>query len=261
MPIEITIFAGRREATTQFVLTILLTFYYVKRWVPPRLAILAAIVFAALAIPATGTYRMIAAAGAWSYLPEVDLVGNFQNFVNTESSLELRNGAMMIEATKESGSYEWGTAYWDQMVFRFVPAQLVGTWAKQAMMFHTAEERAAEDEMNQRFVFQIDPGSTLTGMGDVFRQFGYFGCLFFAVMGIGFRNLYAASLKPNAAFAQIFYICIATSAMRAVTHQTVDFLPGVTYNLIFLGLLMLIARKKAAPARRRGSLKPALRTV
>jgi hypothetical protein len=37
-----------------------------------------------------------------------------------------------------------------------------------------------------------------------------------------------------------------TSAMRAITHQTLDFLPGFLYNVIFLGALMWYARDRTA---------------
>lgn len=264
LPIEITIFAGRREATTQFVLTIFLTIFYTRRWVPPRLVIVAGIVFATLAIPATGTYRTIVSLGAWNYLPQFDLVENFTTFVNSESStLELRNGAMLIESTRRGGSYEYGSAYWDQMVFRFMPAQIIGARAKQALMFHTLEERTAEEEMAQHLGFQVDTGSTMTGMGDVFRQFGFAGCVFFALVAVLFRNLYSASLKPGSTFAQLLYISIATTSMRAITHQTVDFLPGLTYNAVFLGLLTLFAhegrRRRPVIQRHSHTYQPLLR--
>ena len=35
---------------------------------------------------------------------------------------------------------------------------------------------------------------------------------------------------------------VTTSAMRAVTHWTLDFLPGVLYHAVFLGLGFLYAR-------------------
>ncbi len=240
LPIQASIFAGRREGTVLFALTILMTLYYQKRMMPPRLAIAGSIVFAALAIPATGTYRGLASQQNWEEIRQLDLVGNFQKFLTEESILELRNAAVVIEATADSGSFDFGTGYWDQLVFRFVPAQLLGQGFKEGLMFHSPDER--EDEVAKQSYY-IPPGSTVTGMADSFEQFGYLGCLFFLLLAVLFKNLWVASLKPGAVLAQVFYTQISTSAMRAVTHQTVDFLPGFFYNAIFLGLAFLYARQ------------------
>ena len=54
----------------------------------------------------------------------MDLVGGFKRFVSEESTLELRNGAAVIESTRQTGNYEFGKGYWNTIVFRFVPAQI-----------------------------------------------------------------------------------------------------------------------------------------
>jgi hypothetical protein len=248
-PIETSLFAGRREATVMFLMTLTLTLYYQRGIKPPRPAIMLFAIFAMLAIPATGTYRGLAAERDWQGVSQINLVDNFKNFMNQESILELRNAAVLIEATRRSGSYQYGEGYWDQLVFRFVPAQIFGKGFKDGLMFHPSDE-PTQNELS-KLGYEVPGGSTITGMGDSFQQLGWFGCLFFAGMGLLFKTLFRASRQTNAIFAQLFYIQIATSAMRAVTHQTLDFLPGVIYNVIFLGLLFLYARDSAPPAGKR----------
>jgi hypothetical protein len=240
IPLQAAIFSGRRENTVQFVLTLALTLYYQKKIKPPRLAIILSVMFAMLAIPATGTYRSIAAERDWSEVKQIDLVGNFERYLNSESILELRNAALIIEVTRVSDDYEYGAGYWDQLVFRFVPAQLLGKGFKDSLMFKSSDERVQNELSN--LGYDLPGGSTVTGMADSFQQFSWFGCLFFAALGLLFKTLFRATLQPNATFAQLFYILIGTSAMRAVTHQTIDFLPGLVYYIIFLGLLFLYAR-------------------
>lgn len=252
-PIEAAIFSGRRENTAQLILTIAITLYYQKHIKPPRLAIIAVIVGSMLAIPATATYRQIAAEGEWDQLRHLDLIDNFNHFINEESTLELRNAAFIIEATSDLHDYEYGAAYWDNMVFRFVPAQILGKSFKNGLMIYSAEDEDEKDKL-ARLAYSIPVGSTLTGMGDSFKQFGWFGCLFFALLGILFKNLYQATWMPHGLFAQMLYVLICCSAMRTVTHQTVDFLPGFTYNLMFLGVLYLYAHE---PVTRPRSLRPA----
>lgn len=241
-----TALVGRREATVQFALTLCLTVFFTRGVRPPRIAIAAVVTAAMLAIPATGTYRGLIAERDWKGVRQIDLIENFRVYLTEESILELRNGALLMEATAQTKHYEWGTGYWDQLVFRFVPAQWLGNEFKESLMFHPSDERLVDELL--ALGYQIPVGSTLTGIGDSFQQFGYFGCLFFAVLGVFFRSLWEATKRPNGLVAQLFYIQISTSAMRAVTHQTVDFLPGMIYQAIFLGMLALFAREPKSAA-------------
>jgi len=133
-------------------------------------------------------------------------------------------------------------------VFRFVPAQIVSREFKYSLMFKPPD-RHVEDELF-KLGYDLPVGATMTGMADSFQEFGWLGCIFFACLGWLFRSLYQATKPPNAMFAQLFYILIGTSAMRAVTHQTIDFLPGMTYYIIFLGLLFLYVRLPTSRARK-----------
>jgi hypothetical protein len=250
-PIMSAFYAGRRETTALCVLTVALTLFYTYGLRPARLVIIGMILFAMLAIPATGTYRGFAAQRDWEGVRQMNLVGNFETYLTSESILELRNAALLIESTKESGDYEYGGGYWDALVFRFVPAQIIGKKFKEDLMFEPPEERA-ERELS-RLAYDIPVGSTMTGMGDSFQQFGYFGCLFFAALGFLFKSFYAATRQRNAIFAQLFYIMIGTSAMRAVTHETTDFLPGMLYYAIFLGILFWYVK---LPLRRMRRFRP-----
>jgi hypothetical protein len=232
---------GRREPTALFALTIALTLFYQKRWVAPRWLIGSTIIGATLAIPATTQYRTAVNVNGFEAAMQIDPIGNFKQFLSRPAILELRNACVIIDATERTNSYGWGTAYWDQMVFRFVPAQLLGKQFKEGLMFRTSDQRLNQEMTAQGY--RVPTGSTITGMADSFREFGYFGALFFAALAIVFKSLWTASLQPNAVLAQLIYIQISTSAMRAVTHQTVDFLPGLTYNLIFLGIAAVYARR------------------
>ena len=242
LPIE-TALAGRREPAVMLGLTVMLALYYGRGVKPPRWLILASIVAAMLAIPATGTYRALQAEKDWTSIRQMELVANFREFVTKESILELRNAAAVIEATKATGHYEWGAGYWNHLVFRYIPGQIVGARLKESLKFKTQWDLV--EFGTTELGFQLSRGSTITGMGDAFQQFGFFGCLFFALVAVFFRSLWVTSSRPNAFFAQLLYITTCTSAMRAVTHWTLDFLPGLLYNVIFLGLAMLYAKSPA----------------
>ncbi len=253
---------GRREPAVLLGMTVMLGLYFGRGVKPPRWLVPVAMVVAMLAIPATGTYRGLQAEKNWGEIRQIDLVGNFKAFVTQESVLELRNAAAVIEATKATGDYQWGAGYWNHLVFRFVPAQILGAGFKESLKIKT-QSRLIETGVTQAG-FEVSVGSTITGMGDTFQQFGWFGCLFFALMAVIFHSLWVASLRPSAFFPQLLYISLCTVAMRAVTHWTLDFFPGLFYNLAFLSLGLLYARVPATQLRpvrsgrrRRGQVRTA----
>jgi hypothetical protein len=234
---------GRRENAAMLALIIAGAFFYERRKAPPGVAIVVATIFAMLAIPATGEYRGYASDNDWNSIRQMDLVGSFERFLNEESVLELRNGAAIIESTRQTGNYQFGKAYWNHLVFRFVPAQLLGDDVKQALMFNVFDvAKAGGSETGIEF----SRGSTITGMGDTFEQFGWLGCVFFAIMGVLFKGIWQASLEKDALFARVLYVLSITSGMRAVTHWTMDFLPGLIYFAVFLGIARFYA---GAPVR------------
>ena len=244
IPLLLSAAYGRREGTAMLVLTVAMALFYERRMQPSRLAIVGLLVFSMLAIPATYRYRGYANDNNWAGVRDIDLVEEFKHFVFEESILELRNGAAIIESTRKTGNYELGAAYWNHMVFRFVPAQLTAVGFKQSLMLNSFDvTKHSGSEMGIPFSI----GSTITGMGDTFLQFGWSGCLFFAFMGGIFKGMWKASLSNDALFARLLYALSITSGMRAVTHWTLDFLPGLIYYAIFLGAALLYA---GAPRRR-----------
>jgi len=246
-PLQAVIIYGRRENAAHFLMTLAITLYFERGFKPPRTAVIAAVVGAMLIIPATGTYRSLMKDGSWDEAKQFDVMDNFNNYLNQESILELRNAAMAIEAVRETGNYQWGKGYWDELVFRFVPAQIVGRETKDNLMF-IAHEKPFPDLDALGYSFPV--GSTPTGIGDVFNQFGWFGCLFFAVSAWFFKNLWRKA--QGNLFARIFYIQLVPTAMLTLTHGTVVSLPDVAYYGIFLGLLFYYARKPVQTGTKKG---------
>lgn len=238
------ILSVRREPTIVLALTVALGLFYTRRFMPPRVLICAGLIFAALAIPATGAYRSMLNEGVLAQnFKRLNLIQNFKDYFGSESILELRNAAALIESTQRFDGYLYGAGYWNQIVFRYVPAQIIGAERKNALMFGTSLESMQQSVDSAGHEYSV--GSTLTGMGDSFQNLGWFGCLFFAALAVFFRSVWLASLWPNALFAQLLYMLVCTSAMRSVTHQTTDFLPGLIYQVVFLSLGVFYAKDRS----------------
>ena len=212
--------------------------FFIKGKSAPRWAIIAAVMAAMLFIPSTSEYRQLANEHPFDAFREINFMEQFRGALDPDAISELK-----------TGDYEFGVGYWNQIVFRFVPAQFLGRDFKDSLMIG-GEQRDMSDFVYDVLGFQLPVGLTVTGMGDAFNEFGYLGCLFFAAVGYLFKTLWAAANRPNGIVAQILYIQITTSAMRAATHQTIDFLPAFIYGLTFIGAIGFYARERgvfAAP--------------
>jgi hypothetical protein len=243
-PLADIIFAGRREQLAQLALMFALGWYFIRAKEPPRLAIAGAILFGALFIPSVGEYRSSVGLGPLEAVQQIDLVGNFRAQFAADKPGEVKNAMITIQATQNRGDYQLGSGYWNTLVFRFVPAQFVGKEFKDSLMISgQMEDALAFVRLHSNLT--VTPGSLITGPGDAFRQFGFLGALFFFVSGLFFRRVWLTALNPTALIAKVFYIQIAVTGMRSMTHQTVDFLPGMIYSAVFLGLVILYARKPA----------------
>ena len=240
IPLVSCVFYARREPMALLATTIAMTVYFQNRYVVPRAAVATALVAAMIAIPATSQIRAKLGTRGISGISDVDFIGNFENFISGSSILELRNAAMIMEATNLTGNFGLGRGYWDQLMFRFVPAQIIGRENKESLMFRTAKQRDKEEQAV--LGYQRQTGTTTTGIGDSYREFGYLGALVFAAMAVVFKSLWQASLQANSVFAQLLYIQTVISAMHSVTHQTADYLPGVIYNLVFMGAAIYFSR-------------------
>jgi uncharacterized protein YjeT (DUF2065 family) len=235
--LQLIIFAGRREPTALFLLSIALTLFYQRGIKPPRFAIVGIIVFAMLIIPAIGDYREKAEEDPWEALTTLDLQKSFINYFKVEENevLELAVAAHVLDSYSFHGEYTYGASYWNEMVFRYVPGQLLGTDFKNSLMI-------GERDVIYRNGYERPPGLTITGLADSFQQFSYFGFLFFFFLGGFFRHLWKLTITNGNLLVQILYMLCFIQALLSVTHSTVVFFPGIFFSLIALWIAALYAK-------------------
>ncbi len=244
IPLQAAIFYGRREPTALFLISLGMSLFFLRGKKAPRWLVISSIIGAMFIIPAIGEYRKTAAESPIEAWRRLDVLEQFNEYFDVNATSEVKNATVLIAATRESGDYQWGAGYWNRIVFRFVPAQFLGENFKNSLMIGGAQ-RDLGDFVEDELGYRVPPGSTVTGLGDSFNQFDYFGCLFFAAMAYLFKNLWTAARQPNGTVAQILYIQTTTSAMRALTHQTIDFLPGFIYSAIFIAMVAWYARDRS----------------
>jgi hypothetical protein len=161
--------------------------------------------------------------------------------------LELRNAAMMMDLATNTGRYGWGTLYWDQFVFQFIPGQLIGRERKASLMLNKS---IRGEHLPLFYNYRKSTGTTATGIGEAFTQFDYFGCLIFALVGFLCKFWWLKSLTWNNTFEQVVYINILQEAVvKSITVGHSWFFNGLIIIFIFSLPLIFICRYKNSAVR------------
>jgi hypothetical protein len=88
------------------------------------------------------------------------------------------------------------------------------------------------------------PGTTATGIGDSFVEFGYLGCLSFALIGYFFNNLWVSAYYYKSLFSSLLYISLISSAMVALTHGIGRFLQEFIFNFSVIILVIFYSKNR-----------------
>jgi hypothetical protein len=241
-PLLSSVLGGRRQPTMTFAIIIGFSLWLVYRCLPPKLVIIAAIFMMTVLVPVLGELR----GGFW----ELVLNGKWQEVSSSvqkafESQqkgeiLELRNAAVFIDATEKTGMYGYGSGWWDSIVFQYVPAQIVGYDFKKSLQFHLITQETLEN----LYGYKIPTGSTPTGIGDSFTEFGYLGCLVFAVMGYIFKHLWISAVYQKSTFSMLLYMGLISPAMVGLTHGIGRFWQEAIFQVSFACLIAYYASSK-----------------
>lgn len=231
--------AGRRQDLVEFLMILLLAFWFQRGRCLPRPFMLAGLFAGALFINSIGDYRAATAnpeGSRWDSIAEIDFLGNFSR-ITKQGGAEVRNAVFNIAAVERSMSFDLGISHWNGLVFSYVPAQLVGSSFKAAL--YLPQSQPAFDE----FLYVPPTGSTWTGLSDAFQSFWYFGCLKFLLIAVVLQKLWLAARDGNLT-AQLLYMLLPVHALEAITHTTQYFLSPLVHLAIFLLPPLMLARRR-----------------
>jgi hypothetical protein len=239
---------GRRTQTlyTLFVLGIPLYVRYNLK--PPRIVVAFALFAAFILVPSTDQYRRILKSSEdigqffQRVASEVDYTKNLRDFYIHSESIELVNAGYKIQRVYQTGEYMLGFDYWNEMVKRFIPAQIFGKDFKESLFLEysvfTKSYQINPKPYNPKYVV----GTTATGIGDSFQQFDYFGCLLYLLFGIIMKRTWMTLKQTENPFVQVFYSIMLIECLISLTHGTSWFLPGFFSTFVFLNLANRISR-------------------
>lgn len=124
---------------------------------------------------------------------------------------DLYNAARYIDCSWRNMDYNWGTSIWNGLIFNFVPQRLVGKQVKDGLMI---------DLENRKYVSSITHNvTTMTGFGEAFASFSYFGCLIFYIIGYFFGKWWRYSHYSS--FYLILYAYASMFLVTMITHGIV----------------------------------------
>ena len=235
--------SGRRQETVALVMIIIVSIFFVKRYIPPRWLFLGGIFLGAFIIPALGQMR----GGFWTALFNGDwelirstAESSLDQVAETGDILELRNAALIIDSSERLNQYGYGTGLWDTIIFQFVPGQIVGFDVKESLQLKIGTMY----DLGTIYGYRWHTGTTTTGIGDSFSDFSYFGCLTFALMAFLFKHLWVAAAYRGSIIAAILYASLIDSAMVGISHGIGRFVNELIFKGGLVFLVALFCRRK-----------------
>ncbi|MFZ4641496.1 MAG: hypothetical protein ACOYMP_14025 [Nodosilinea sp.] len=239
-PIVQTVLAGRRQPTVTFMVIVGLSFFLQRRLLPPRWAVIALIAMGGYLIPLIAQLRaefwQLLFSGDWQALQTAVEISTTK--LQEGENLDLRNAAVLMDSVSRTGEFGWGTSFWDAVVFQFVPGQLVGLDFKRSLQFNWVPIQ----QIYQNYGYSSYVGSVITGIGDAFTEYWYFGCLIFALLGYLFKHLWISSVYFGSRVAALLMISLISPAMVSVSHGIGRFCQEAVFNIGAVWLIVAYAR-------------------
>ena len=246
MILGVVVFGGRRGPATELGLIIGSAFWFQRRLLPSRMVIAAALVVGTLFVNSVGDYRRLletinyteARLPTISEILQLDFLGTMGSEID-QGSYEVTNAIYDIAAVSKSGNFDFGLVYWNYLVFKYVPAQIVGKDMKDALTANLPD--------NAWEVFQYKPvlGTTHTGFSDAFSSFWFLGPLVFAMIAAILQRWWRDAMLGDFQ-AKLLYCVTISVATEAISHGTSWFLWLFARSFPVCAAASLLGAKAAA---------------
>ena len=188
LPLANTVFLGRRQNTVVLLLILAVTTFFVRRWTPPHLVSVAAMILGALCVTLAPAYRANIRLGIDSgQFFDMDVQQRVTDKLEGRSTWVFENAVVQMAAVRRAGAYGLGTGLYNRFVQHLVPRLIVGDETKERMLIRAPDHR----DLTWRYYRWVTKyGTYSTGPCDAFREFWFFGAAVFYVIGRGFRVLW-----------------------------------------------------------------------
>lgn len=195
----------------------------------------------------TGTAPGLLSPEVWQ---QVDFVGAIDR--SSKEAHDLVNAVFLIEYSNKWGHHTYGRQSWDRIVFQWVPAQILGADFKKSLMFGS---EADYGQIEAEFGHLRVGGTTPTGFGFSYQEFGIFGFVYFVLIGFLMGSVWRRAQRGDL-WMQAMYASFVAGALLSVTHNAMWLLVQVPLFYSAILILRSVSRKGAS---RYGSMRVAPR--
>lgn len=162
---------------------------------------------------------------------------------SVDYSPDLRNAVYLVEYTDYADTFTLGAQTWNDLVHQWVPGQIVGYDLKESLML--GGRGSAVLAFNHLYGFEYQTGTTSTGFGSGYRDFGYFGSLYFLVIGATLKAWYRRA-QAGDIWHQALFLSGTTLALVSVTHGHAKFFVSVPLYMGVVFAMRALARHSQA---------------
>lgn len=245
------LFGGRRGPLVEIVLITFCSLWFQRRILPPRVVFILCVVVGALFVNGAAQYRGLVSGinqnrmdGQAARLPtldevlQIDFLGHYAS-TDPRRTDEARNAIFYIAAALDTSRFRLGLDYWNALVFRYVPAQIVGRDVKEALTV-SLPDLASEVYLYPRWV-----GTTYTGFSDAFLSFGPAGAAVFGFIAALFAKYWKQAVSGSIR-SQYLYCVLITTGLHGITHSSAWFLVFLPQAYLFSWLVFRPVRRRSA---------------
>lgn len=240
-PLAVIIFLGRRSMAAITIISILFSVFFVRRWAPSRLVQVLLLIVALAGTLFADAYRTKSQYGLHiEELKQIDVRGIVSDVFNGEGYSEFDMIVYGCSAVNRSLSLNYGLDFYNSIVVSFVPRQVVGERLKKSLFINIGDNIQAH--LKDYYDWSIPYGSNPTGPFDSFRQFWFFGCILYFILGFIYRSLWTAAFENRNVGAQLWFIITAVLIPQSVFGSFTGILPRFLYSFVFVGSILYFAR-------------------
>jgi hypothetical protein len=147
----------------------------------------------------------------------------------------------LVQITDETGLYQYGAGLYNAFVADFVPKLLVGEDRKQALYISVTNA----EHVPNAYGWEMPYGMVSTGAGTAYREFWFFGCLYFYFLARFMRYLWTRAESGGDLLAKAAYMLAATPAIASVTND----MCGIYGPIFTFWLPLVLLERLSAPWR------------
>lgn len=247
------ILGGRRSPAAFLGIMVLTGLWFARRIKVSRMALLAGGVLFFMFVMNIGVYRHLVKsdeANKWDIIFEevFDMEKTIAKFTKKDASgsasdyIDALNGVLAVSAVNETFRFDYGVVVWNQLIFRWVPGQLIGHGLKKSLMLDipTVHQTLADE-----YSYRPPVGTCIPGYAEVFASFGFLGAVFMFFAGRTVRVIWEQALDGNL-IAQIVHFALAPMYLRFGGGGIWLLLTGLGFWVIFLFPILFWAKERAA---------------